>query len=414
MKSVLTFLLAGGRGERLRPLTKSRAKPLLPFLGSHRLIDFTVFNCIRSWIFRVLALTCNASIELDLSSQSSSKSSQEKLLETMDGEGWVKNLEEPGYAGTADAVRQNLSKITRPIEEVLILAGDHVYDMDYRELLDFHRRKGAMVTVGGSEVDWAEAKRLGILESDSEGRVTAFREKPCDTEEPRRRAPKALASMGIYVFDADFLSKVLRRVPGNDFGHNVLPAVLDCRKVFAFNPAGRGGEPLPWKDVGTIDSYWDTQIEILKTEQKFRVPPGPGEGWLSWRWAERTPRDRQSGSSEIECLPPLVHGQVFHSALSPGVVVTAGADVSDSVLLEGAIVERGARLRRAVVDRGAVVPAFSEIGFDREKDEEEYFVSEGGAVVVTPRGPAVKLGEIPEAYPAPRAGRHVWSEIFLG
>lgn len=382
MSSVLTFILAGGRGERLRPLTNSRAKPLLPFLGRHRLIDFTLFNCIRSGIFHVLALTCDDAISLDLSTPCSWRESQAKLLDHMDGKNWLESLKKPGYAGTADAVRQNLGEIFREVREVLILASDHVYEMDYREPLHFHRRKGALVTVAASEADWSEAGCLGILETDADDCVIQFQEKPLDTGD-LRGSPKALASMGIYVFDADFLCAALRATDGSDFGKDLLPAVLDCRRVFAFLSQSRA----PWKDVGTIDSYWETQIKTLKRGQQTRVPAGPGDEWFSGDWEEIVGQETQSGLAGMEDAEPIVRGRVSRCALSQGVVVGVGAEVSESILLEGAIVEDGARIRRAIVGRNAIVPAFSRIGFHRDKDKEDHFISEGGVAVLTSKRP---------------------------
>ncbi|MBI2880219.1 MAG: NTP transferase domain-containing protein [Candidatus Tectomicrobia bacterium] len=395
MKSAFTFILAGGEGKRLSPLTNSRAKPLLPFLGSRRLIDFTLLNCVRSGIFRIWVLACNDAVALNLHTSRSCRESQEKLLDRMDGKRWVDSLKKPGYAGTADAVRQNLSRIPPKVREVLVLAADHVYTMDYGSLLDFHRRKGALVTVGAAEVGWSEAGRFGILEADAEDRAFTFQEKPRDTAPLNARSPKALASMGIYIFDADFLSAALRTVGGDDFGRDILPVILDSHKVFAFNTTARGNGHRPWQDVGTIDSYWEAQVEILKDGEGSGTQAALGDELFSEAGGFNAPLGTWTDARGTRNGEPRVFGRVFRSALSRGVWVSAGAEVYESILLEDAQVGPGARLWRTVVDRGAVVSAGEEIGFDRDKDGREYPVSEGGVVVIAAERPLA-----PEERPA--------------
>ncbi len=267
--SPVTFILAGGRGQRLSPLTDSRAKPMLPFLGSRKLIDFTLLNCIRSGIFQISVLTSGGVVTLDLESPRARGEGQAQLRDRLDGTRWTEGLKKPGYAGTADAVRCNLPLISKEAHEVLILASDHIYSMDYRALLEFHRRKGARVTVGASEVEWDEADRFGILVTNAEERAQLFLEKPKDTTDLRQRSSRALASMGIYVFDADFLLTTLRTMDGNDFGHDILPGLLNSNAVFVFNAGARHGEGWFWRDVGTVDSFQDTRIEILQNPERF-------------------------------------------------------------------------------------------------------------------------------------------------
>jgi glucose-1-phosphate adenylyltransferase len=271
MHSPVTFILAGGRGERLSPLTDSRAKPILPFLGSRKLIDFTLLNCIRSGIFHISVLTSDGVVTLDMESPRARSEGQAQLRDRLDGARWMESLQNPGYAGTADAVRCNLPLVSKGAYEVLILASDHVYSMDYRALLEFHRRKGARVTVGASEVEWDEADRFGILVTDAEERAQLFLEKPKDTTGLRQRSLRALASMGIYVFDADFLLTTLRTMDGSDFGHDLLPGLLDSNAVFVFNAGARHGEGWFWRDVGTVDSFQRTRIEILRNPERFQA-----------------------------------------------------------------------------------------------------------------------------------------------
>jgi glucose-1-phosphate adenylyltransferase len=383
MKALLTFILAGGKGERLQPLTLSRSKLILPFLGSRRLIDFTLFNCSRSGIFHLWTLTCNAAFQMDLTTQQSRKEGHSHLISRMDGKAWTQALNEPGYDGTADAVRQNLSKISKDVDEVLILAGDHIYSMDYRKILAFHRQKGAMATVGTTDVDWEEAKHFGLVALDGEDRVIGFCEKPKSTKALEAHSPKAHASMGIYVFNADFLSSVLQTSSGNDFGHDLLPELLNSGNVFAFNTSVLKGGHVQWRDVGTIDAYWQSQIEILKERPELSLSKPATEDDETRFWGSLTPLRSTSAIGGPRDVEPLVCGQVVHSALSRGVLVHSGAEITESILLEGAVIGPGARIRRTIVDRGVVVPARARIGFDRANDEECYLVSEGGIVVLT-------------------------------
>ncbi|MFQ5692454.1 MAG: glucose-1-phosphate adenylyltransferase family protein [Nitrospinota bacterium] len=398
MRNSTTFVLAGGKGQRLSPLTDSRAKPLLPFLGTRRLIDFTLFNCVRSGILRPWALTSDDCIAVDLSVPAAWSASNKKLLARMDGHRWVEGLKRPGYRGTADAVRQNLFRISPRARQVLVLSSDHVYTLDYRELLEHHRRKGALATVGTCQVDWSEASRFGILEVDDRGRVRDFHEKPRGAADLRVRAPKASASMGIYVFDSDFLALTLKAVPGDDFGHDILPALVESGGVYAFSAAAPNGGEAYWRDVGTIDAYWETQMELLGRRAETCPPPGSVDGWNPAHWGGLDRLAPRSDAREGRDLQPLVLGRVFRSVLSHGALVCSGAEVRESVLLEGAKVGPGARLRRVIVDRGAVVPASARIGYEREKDERRYAVSEGGVVIVTSQA---------VASPAVAARRHL-------
>lgn len=276
MSSIHTFILAGGKGERLLPLTKYRAKPLLPFGSSNRLIGFTLQNCIRSGIEEVSILTCDECLHFRLDGPAW-KTIEGELLKKMDGDNWVQSLKAPGYLGNADAVRQNLAKIKPQTSEVLILASDHVYDMDYRMLVDFHREMGALVTVGATEVDWSECHRFGVVNVNAEDRVFNFVEKPQELDSLVFRSANPLISMGIYVFDAGFLGFALGEGSGNDFGHDVLPECLRTGRTFAFNASRHTLGKFFWRDVGTVDAYWQTQMELRESLKRKLVNPGNRE-----------------------------------------------------------------------------------------------------------------------------------------
>jgi glucose-1-phosphate adenylyltransferase len=367
--SVLTLILAGGEGERLSILSQVRAKPGVPFGGKYRIIDFALSNAVNSGLNDVAVLTQYAPRSLmdhiglgrpwDLDRSRGGVS----LLQPYIGRGRARDW----YRGTADAVLQNIEFITdRTPDEVLILAGDHVYKMDYRPFLDRHRATKADVTVAVRTVPIEEAHRFGILEVDRKGMVTAFIEKP-----PK---PKSnLVSMGVYVFSLDALLEELRpeRI---DFGRDVLPGMVTSgRRVAAYEFGGY------WEDVGTVESYWRTNLDLLSDDPGINLYDRP---WLIYtKSEERAPAligaDAQVERSMIShgCI---VHGTVLHSVLSPGVTVEPGAVVRDSIVMFDTIVRKGAVLDRAIVDKdceigaGATVGAGSDLRPNRREPERLY------------------------------------------
>ena len=351
--SVLTLILAGGEGERLSILSQVRAKPGVPFGGKYRIIDFALSNTVNSGLTDVGILTQYAPRSLidhigvgrpwDLDRSRGGVA----LLQPFIGRGRARDW----YRGTADAVLQNLDFIEdRQPELVLVLAGDHVYKMDYRPFIDVHRQMRAEVTCAVRRVPIEEAHRFGILDVAPGGRVTAFIEKPA-------KPPSNLVSMGVYVFSWPALRELLDpdRV---DFGRHVLPWMVETdRRVFAYEFGGY------WQDVGTVESYWTTNLDLLNDDPGIDLND---LGWLVYTRSEERPpavvgSDARVGRSMIShgCV---VHGTVERSILSPGVRVDAGATVRDSIVLFDAIVGRGAVLDRAIVDKEARIGADARIG----------------------------------------------------
>jgi len=359
MEPAVTFVMAGGEGTRLQPLTVDQAKPAVGFGPGACLLDLTLLNCLRSGIAKVEVLA-----------QYRADSVAERILT-----GW-RPLEKRGaitiflrvpegpqgiYLGTADAVRKNLHLVPRNSKApVLVLAGDHVYDMDYRELLRYHEACGGHVTVGATPVPLVEAHRFGVLITDSSGRVVCFREKPKSLSDlvalRDRRAGVATvkASMGIYVFRADVLRKTLSEDPDSliDFGRDVLPRLVTHARVFAYPFADRSGCGLYWRDVGTVQAYYQAQMDLVGPRPRFeiRVPfKITGSRLGAWR------RDSSTGS--LVALSSRVEGKIFESVVAPGAVVEKGATVERAVLLEGAVVEAGAYVEGVVLGRGARIGA---------------------------------------------------------
>ncbi|MCA1587538.1 MAG: NTP transferase domain-containing protein [Chloroflexi bacterium] len=351
--SVLTLILAGGEGERLSILSQVRAKPGVPFGGKYRIIDFALSNAVNSGMTDVGILTQYAPRSLmdhigvgrpwDLDRSHGGVT----LLQPFIGRGRSRDW----YRGTADAVLQNLDFIEdRQPSLVLILAGDHVYKMDYRPFIALHRERKADVTCAVRTVPMAEAHRFGILDVGREGRVTQFVEKPADP-------PSNLVSMGVYVFSWPFLRHVLspERI---DFGRDVLPAmVAERRRVFAYEFAGY------WQDVGTVESYWSTSLDLLSDAPGIELND---RGWLIYtRSEERPPARVGPGASVVRSMVShgcVVDGSVEHSILSPGVRVAAGASVRDSIVMFDAVVDEGAQLDRAIVDKESRIGPGARVG----------------------------------------------------
>jgi glucose-1-phosphate adenylyltransferase len=351
--SVLTLILAGGEGERLSILSQVRAKPGVPFGGKYRIIDFALSNAVNSGLTDVGILTQYAPRSLidhigvgrpwDLDRSRGGVA----LLQPFIGRGRARDW----YRGTADAVLQNLDFIAdRDPELVLILAGDHVYKMDYRPFLEMHRVKGADVTCAVRTVPIEEAHRFGILDVDGDGRVTAFIEKPPNP-------PSNLVSMGVYVFSWPLLRDLLgsERV---DFGRDILPAMVDDGSgVYAYEFAGY------WQDVGTVESYWQTNLDLLSDDPGVELND---LGWLIYTRSEERPPARigPQGSVSRSMISHgcVIDGTVEHSVLSPGVRVAAGAVVRDSIVMFDAVIESDATLDRAILDKECHIGAGARVG----------------------------------------------------
>jgi glucose-1-phosphate adenylyltransferase len=350
---VLTLILAGGEGERLSILSQVRAKPGVPFGGKYRIIDFALSNAVNSGLTDVGILTQYAPRSLidhigvgrpwDLDRSRGGVA----LLQPFIGRGRARDW----YRGTADAVLQNLDFIEdRSPELVLVLAGDHVYKMDYRPFIEMHREKRAAVTCAVRTVPIEEAHRFGILDVSRDGLVTAFVEKP-----PKPRSN--LVSMGVYVFSWPAMRDLLS-AERLDFGRDVLPWMVESRKrVFAYEFGGY------WQDVGTVESYWQTSLDLLSDAPGIELND---LGWLVYTKSEERPPARIGPEATVSrsmishgCV---IDGRVEHSVLSPGVRVEAGAMVRDSIVMFDAIVEGGAQLDRAIVDKEARIGSDARVG----------------------------------------------------
>lgn len=352
----LVPVLAGGEGRRLLPLTEGRPKPTIPFAGSARVIDFALANCARSGLDHVCVLGQYRAELFQRHLQARWPTVGLRTPEPVHGAG--------GYLGTAHAVACNLDLVERHgARQVVVLASDHVYWMDYGELLRTHRERQAAATLCGVDVDLAEADRFGIMAVEDDARVTRFEEKPAVPAALPGRGDRALASMGIYVFDAEALVGWLGSGDGEDhrdFGGDLIPALVETGEAVHAHRFGDEGSGAPgyWRDIGSIHSYWRSSLEMVHPDSPHRMAAAgtclPGCGWPSC--LSRLEADTAAAHAVISCGPPIRSARIERSVLCCGVAVGEGAQIEDSVVLEGARIGRGARLRGVVVDRGADIP----------------------------------------------------------
>jgi glucose-1-phosphate adenylyltransferase len=405
-KNTYAMVLAGGRGSRLHQLTDWRAKPAVPIAGKFRIIDFVLSNCVNSGIRRIGVATQYKSHSLIQHIQRGWTFLNGQFGEFVDVLPAQQRVEEMWYQGTADAVFQNLDILrdTNP-EYVLILAGDHVYKMDYGKLLAFHVQKKADMTVACIEVPLEDARAFGVMSVDADSRVVDFTEKPEQPNPVPGKPGKALASMGIYVFNTHFLYEQLLRDAddphsSHDFGKDIIPHLMSAHyRLYAQSfedsciTTAEGeacGVPY-WRDVGTVDAYWEANMELTKVVPDLNMYD---QEWPIWTYQEQLPPAKfvfDDDNRRGLAVDSLVSGgciisgsSVIRSLLFSNVRVHSFSSVEDSVLLPNVEVRRNVVIRHAVVDKNCIIPEGMQIGVDREEDEKRFYVTEKGIVLVTP------------------------------
>ena len=397
-RDTLALIMAGGRGERLKHLTLWRAKPAVPFGGKFRIIDFPLSNCMNSGIRRVGVLTQYKAHSLLLHIQKGWGFLRGELGEFVELLPAQQRIEASWYAGTADAVYQNIDIIrSHDPSFVLILAGDHVYKMDYGPMLMAHVEHGADVTIGCIEVELERASAFGVMSVTSEGRVVRFAEKPAAPEPLPGHPGYALASMGIYVFSTSFLYEQLIRDADtprstHDFGKDLIPSLIDGHRVMAYpfrDP--QGDQRAYWRDVGTVDAYWEANMELIGVTPELNLYD---REWPIWTYQEQLPpakfvfddddRRGMAVDSMVSGGCILSGAVVRHSLLFSNVRVDSFSNVTDSVVMPDVTIGPSCRLHRVVVERGCVIPDGTVIGVDPEQDAKRFYVTPGGVTVVTP------------------------------
>jgi glucose-1-phosphate adenylyltransferase len=401
LDKTLAIILAGGVGARLQPLTNDRAKPAVPFGGKYRIIDFTLANCLHSGVRQVLVLTQYKSHSLQKHLRDGWSIFNPELGEYITPVPPQMRVDGEWYSGTANAIYQNLYMIERSEADwIVVLSGDHIYRMDYAELVKSHIEQQADVSIACMKVLLGEAQAFGVIEVDGESRVVGFEEKPQQPKPLPDNAEYTLASMGIYVFNREMLLDVLRRDhddanSSHDFGHDVLPSLIASHKVCAYRFGSESGRVSPdnyWRDVGTLDAYYEANMSLLEP-----IPPLDlyQQDWMIRTYQGQTPPARtvpgESGTegvfvnSIVSGGAIIAGGGVNHSILFPGVRVQDEAIVEDAILLNDVIIGAGAQVRRCIIDKNVVVPAGEEIGVDRVADWQRFQMSDKGIVVI-PKG----------------------------
>jgi glucose-1-phosphate adenylyltransferase len=399
MQKILAMILAGGKGERLYPLTKDRTKPAVPFGGIYRIIDFTLSNCVNSNIRRIYILTQYKSISLSRHIDLGWNIFSSQLGEFVTLIPAQQRLDESWYQGTADAIFQNIYTLQEDQPDiVLILSGDHVYKMNYETMIEFHLQKKADLTVGVLQVDKQFSEDFGVVGVSRGHRIKGFQEKPTHPRTMPERPDCILASMGIYVFNMEVLVRRLiedfrDEKSSHDFGKNVIPAMVKKDRVFAFNfLAPETGEAAYWRDVGTLDAFWEANMDLVSVTPQFNLydrkwpiltfqahyPPAK-------TILEESDRTGTAINSLLSAGCIVSGGKVVNSLLSPNVRVESYADVRDSILMDGVHVDEGARVKRAILDKRVNVPRGVEVGYNLDKDRKRFTVTDSGIVVI-PKG----------------------------
>jgi glucose-1-phosphate adenylyltransferase len=397
-RDTLALILAGGSGTRLKGLTQWRAKPAVPFGGKFRIIDFPLSNCFNSGIRRIGVVTQYKAHSMIRHLQRGWSFQRTELGEFVELLPAQQRTGGSWYAGTADAVFQNLDIIrAHNPEYVLILAGDHIYKMDYGPMLAYHVEHEADLTIGCFEVPLDTAKAFGVMAVDGEWRVTGFTEKPPQPESIPGRPGEALASMGIYVFNTKFLFEQLVRDAESigserDFGKNIIPGVIHKYRVFAYpfrDPIT--GSQAYWRDVGTVDSYWSANMELIGVTPELNMYDNE---WPIWTYQEQLPpakfvfddddRRGMAVDSMVSGGCIISGGSVRHSLLFSNVRINSYAKVEDSVILPDVTIGEHCRISKAVIDKGCIIPDGTVIGEDLVQDAKRFHVSEGGVVLVCP------------------------------
>jgi glucose-1-phosphate adenylyltransferase len=399
MKDTLGVLLAGGAGERLFPLTRDRAKPAVPFGGNYRIIDITLSNCINSDLRRVYILTQYKALSLNRHIREGwTGIVAQELGEFIEILPPMQRVSANWYMGTADAVYQNIYSIgAEQPKHVLILSGDHIYKMNYGLMLEHHNDSGADVTLATLPIRPDEVARFGVVEVSRTGEVIGFQEKPKTTNLRSPFNPTMVdASMGIYLFNTDVLLPALMKDAEDpnskhDFGHNILPGILGRYKITAYNFVDENKQnALYWRDVGTLEAYFDANMDVASVSPIFNL--------YDKAWPMRT-RQRQYPPAKFVFGEPGRTGMAINSVISAGCIVSGAvvrnsvlsqdvrvnsyAEVESSIIFTHVDIGRHCRIRRAIIDRDVHLPEGTVIGYDREEDRRNYFVTQSGLTVVT-------------------------------
>jgi glucose-1-phosphate adenylyltransferase len=420
MKNTLTFIMAGGRGERLMPLTLDRAKPAVPFGGIYRLIDLSLSNCINSELYKIIILPQYKSQSLTDHLEAGWNIFNQKLGHFLKIMSPQQRISGDWYQGTADSIRQNLYliELTKP-HHVLILSGDHIYKMDYNRFIRYHLEKNADLSIALSEVGKEMAQQVGVAEVDEDYRIHGFQEKPKENPKTIPGDPnRVLASMGIYLFKTDTLLNALKSSNKDDFGKDIIPYLIPNSRVYAYpfqqqniiedyayhtlengerrlilEPKTRDSSY--WRDVGTLDEYWNANMDLTGLDPSFNLY---GKNWpihtyhipappAKFVFSNERPEGFRVGKAldSIVASGSIISGIVRNSVISCYVFIQSWANVEESVIMDDVVVERHCKIKKAIIDKHNVIPSHTEIGYNPKKDSKRFTVTPRGIVVV-PKG----------------------------
>lgn len=395
--SILAMILAGGRGERLHPLTIHRAKPAVPFGGIYRIIDFTLSNCINSGIRKIAVLPQYKSLSLDKHLRLAWNFFSGELNEFIISVPPQQRVGEKWYQGTADAIYQNIYMIEKDApDHLLVLAGDHIYKMNYSEMFRYHREKKADATVAAIEVPRALASSFGVIEVDRDYRIIGFEEKPKNPKPIPGRPDAVFASMGVYLFNTkkaiEHLEFDALRDTSHDFGRNIIPQMMKTDPVYAYNfEDANKKEAKYWRDVGTIDAYWEANMDMVSVDPLLNLYD---RAWPIRTYQGQNPPAKfvfaqEKGGRLGIALDSIVAqgcivsgGRVQNSVLSPNVRVNSYSEVHQSILMENVEIGRHCRIRKAIIDKDVNIPPETEIGYNLGQDKKRYHVTPSGIVVI--------------------------------
>src|SRR5712691_1113234 len=398
MNNVLAILLAGGVGERLHPLTRDTAKPAVPFGGGYRIIDFTLSNCINSGVRRIFILTQYKALELIRHIRNGWNILSAEVGEYIEMIPPMKRLRDDWYLGTADAVFQNSAAIAaEDCEYALVLSADHIYKMNYGDMIDWHQRNRADVTIATIQVAPEEASRFGVCEIDSDFRIVGFEEKPRHGHPTRSffNPESVSASMGIYIFKTEALLRALREdsedaSSTHDFGRDVIPKLLGSARVVAYNFVDMNGkEALYWRDVGTIDAYYEANMDLVSVLPEFNMND---KDWPLRTWQQQYPpakfvfadpgRMGVALDSIVASGSIVSGGRVKRSIVGYDVRVNSYCEVENSIFFNHVSIGRHSQIRNAIIDHHVSLPERTQIGYDLEADRKRFQVTESGIVLV--------------------------------
>jgi glucose-1-phosphate adenylyltransferase len=415
MRDVLTVILAGGKGTRLEPLTRDRAKPAVPFGGLYRIIDFTLSNCLNSALRRVIVLTQYKARSLDRHIRQGWSFLSPELGEYIEVLPPQQRIATDWYSGTADAIYQNIYSLEKEEKTyTLVLAGDHIYKMDYGEMIRAHKENSADLTIGCIPVPLSESRLFGVVGADEKDRVIGFKEKPLAAEPLPNDPEHCLGSMGIYVFNTRLMFELLcddaaQPDSSHDFGKDIIPAIISTHRVFAFRFRDRNRKAVPyWRDVGTLDAYYQANMDLAEIDPVLNLydrdwpirtlqPQWPPPKFVFNGEGAAGVARRGEAIDSMVCPGCIVSGgHVRRSILSPNVRVNSYAVVEHSILFENVDVGRHCRIRRAIIDKDVRIPQNTSIGYDLDYDRRRgFFVTDSGVVVIA-------KAERPETFIAPR------------